>query len=124
MVIALVVIAVSYFLAIVTRAAISRRREFMADAGAVDLTKNPDAMISALRKISGHAEIETPDEMAAMLFENREKGLARLMATHPPIEKRIEALVRFAGGRDALDTDGLEFSAGSQAAAAAFPTNT
>ena len=118
LVIAVVVIAVAYGLAIVTRAALSRRREFLADAGAVELTRNPDAMISALRKIAGHAHIETPDEMAAMLFENKEKGVARLMATHPPIEKRIEALVRFAGGREAEAMEPDPFSSGSTAPAA------
>ena len=79
----------------------SRRREFVADAGAVELTKNPDALISALRKISGHADIpRAPGEVREMFIENDSAHFAGLFATHPPIEKRIEALVRYAGGRD------------------------
>jgi len=50
-IIAVVAIAVAWFLSIVIRFALSRKREFLADAGAVELTKNPDAMITALRKI-------------------------------------------------------------------------
>ena len=63
-IVGLVLIAISYALAIVIRFALSRRREFLADAGSVELTKNPDAMISALRKISGHATL--PNDTAHM----------------------------------------------------------
>ena len=72
----------------------------MADAGAVELTKNPDAMIRALEKISGRAALENvPAEVREMAFENPRTGFAGVFATHPPIEKRIDALVEFAGGR-------------------------
>jgi heat shock protein HtpX len=54
LIIAMVVGAVGYFLAIVIRMAISRTREYVADAGSVELTHNPDAMISALQKVAGH----------------------------------------------------------------------
>jgi len=100
--IALAVAAVGYVLAIVIRMALSRQREFVADAGAVALTKNPDAMISALQKISGHSQIEAPDSVRGMFIENgREGGMSAmgLFDTHPPIEKRIAALVQYAGGR-------------------------
>src|ERR1700744_6057690 len=50
-------LAVAYFLSFVIRLALSRSREFLADAGSVELTKNPDAMISALRKIEGRGEL-------------------------------------------------------------------
>jgi len=97
---AIVIIAVAYILAMLTRFALSRKREFMADAGAVELTKNPDAMIRALQKISGRAEMKTvPAEVREMAFENPRKGFAGIFATHPPIEKRIEALVKYGGGR-------------------------
>lgn len=100
-VVALVLIALAYALAMVIRFSLSRRREFLADAGAVELTKNPDALISALRKISGHADIpRAPGEVREMFIENDSAHFAGLFATHPPIEKRIEALVRYAGGRD------------------------
>ncbi|HWA01509.1 MAG TPA: M48 family metallopeptidase [Caulobacterales bacterium] len=96
---ALVLIAVAYGLAIVIRFAMSRKREYLADAGSVELTKNPDAMISALQKISGHADIQAPSEVREMFIENPHADFAGLFATHPPIDKRIEALVRYAGGR-------------------------
>ena len=97
---AFAIIAIAYLLAMLTRFALSRKREYMADAGAVELTKNPDAMIRALQKISGRAELKNmPAEIKEMAFENPRIGLAGMFATHPPIEKRIEALVKFAGGR-------------------------
>ncbi len=97
--IALAAAGVSYLLAIVIQMAISRRREFLADAGAVELTKNPDAMITALQKISGNAALEAPQQIRGMFIENADSGFAGLFSTHPPIAKRIEALVKFAGGR-------------------------
>ncbi len=97
--IAMVVGAVGYFLAIVIRMAISRTREYVADAGSVELTHNPDAMISALQKVSGHAHLEAPESMRAMFLEDDDEGIMGLFATHPPVGKRIEALTRYAGGR-------------------------
>lgn len=97
--IAIGVAVAGYLLAIVIRFAISRRREYIADAGAVELTKNPDGMISALLKISGHSEIEAPDDIQAMFLDHHETGFAGLLESHPPIAKRVEALVKFAGGR-------------------------
>ncbi len=100
-VVALLLIAIAYALAMVIRFSLSRRREYLADAGAVELTKNPDAMISALRKIAGNSEIaRAPGEVREMFIENESAHFAGLFATHPPIEKRIQALVEFAGGRD------------------------
>ncbi len=96
--IALAIAAVGWLLAVVIRMAISRRREYVADAGAVELTKNPDAMIGALQKISGHSEIHAPSSVRSMFLDDDE-GVMGLFATHPPIDKRIDALVRFAGGR-------------------------
>jgi heat shock protein HtpX len=98
-IVALVIIAIAYGLAIVIRFALSRRREYLADAGAVELTKNPDAMISALQKISGNAAVNAPSEVREMFIENPHSDFASVFATHPPIEKRIEALAKFAGGR-------------------------
>ncbi|MGE0740743.1 MAG: M48 family metallopeptidase [Hyphomonadaceae bacterium] len=98
-IVALVIIAIAYALAIVIRFALSRRREYLADAGAVELTKNPDAMISALQKISGNAVVNAPSEVREMFIENPHSDFAGMFATHPPIEKRIEALAKYAGGR-------------------------
>ena len=96
----IVIVAISYLLAMLVRFSLSRRREFMADAGAVELTKNPDAMIRALQKISGRAELShVPAEVREMAFENPRTGFAGVFATHPPIEKRIEALMKYGGGR-------------------------
>jgi heat shock protein HtpX len=98
--VAFVIVALTYALALLIRFTMSRKREYMADAGAVELTKNPDAMIRALQKISGNAEFTTvPDEVREMAIYNPRVGLAGLFTTHPPIEKRIDALVKFGGGR-------------------------
>jgi len=91
--------AIAGVLAVVIRLAISRQREFIADAGSVELTKNPDAMISALQKVSGHAHLDAPEEVRGLFLENREDGLFGLFSTHPPIEARIAALVQYAGGQ-------------------------
>lgn len=100
MLIAFGVLAVGYVLAIVLRFALSRKREYLADAGAVELTHNPDAMIAALRKISGQADLPgMPDNIRQMCIENTHGFVGGLFATHPPIEKRIEALIAV-GGRD------------------------
>ena len=97
---AVLLIAVAYVLAILIRFSLSRKREYMADAGAVELTKNPDAMIRALEKISGRAELKhLPSEIREMAIENPHTGFAGIFATHPPIEKRIDALRKYAGGR-------------------------
>lgn len=99
-IIAAVVLAIGYIFALVIRMAISRRREYLADAGAVELTKNPDAMVSALRKISGRAAMkDIPAEVQQMFIENP-PGISGLFHTHPPIEARIEALVRYAGAAE------------------------
>ena len=95
--VALALIVLAYVLAITIRFALSRKREYLADAGAVELTKNPDAMISALQKISGNSEVEAPADVQQMMVENTHK-FAGVFTTHPPIDKRIDALVNFAGG--------------------------
>jgi heat shock protein HtpX len=100
-VIALALIAVAWLLSIVIRFALSRSREFLADAGSVELTKNPDAMISALRKIEGRGElVHANSAVMEMCVDNPREGFADLFATHPAVDRRIEALVKFAGGRD------------------------
>ena len=99
--IAAALIAVAWLLSIVIRFALSRQREFLADAGAVELTKNPDAMIMALRKIEGRGELEgSTSAVMEMCVDNPRSGFADLFATHPSIDRRVEALVQFAGGHD------------------------
>ena len=107
--IGIAIAAVGFALALVIRLSLSRTREFVADAGSVELTKNPDAMISALRKVSGNSGLRAPDELQGMFLENRpdQNGFMDMFATHPPIEKRIAALVEFAGGRDGPPMDAI-----------------
>lgn len=80
--------------------AISRRREFLADADAALLTRYPDGLINALRKISGDSEpLEVANRATAHLyfaspFQNKQKvpAFAKMFMSHPPVEERIAAL--------------------------------
>ena len=101
LVIAAVLIAAAWLLSVLIRFALSRSREFLADAGSVELTKNPDAMITALRKIEGRGELAgVTSGVMEMCVDNPRSGFADLFATHPAIERRVDALVKFAGGHD------------------------
>ena len=100
----LIVLAVSllaYLFTVMFKFALSRKREYMADAGAAEMTKKPLALASALRKISGNSKIEgiPCKDVEQMYIDNTQKnflgGLGGLFATHPPIEKRIETLEQF-----------------------------
>ena len=100
-IIAIALVAVAWLLSTAIRFALSRRREYLADAGAVELTKNPDAMISALRKIENRGELEgATSAIMEMCVDNPREGFADLFATHPSIDARIAALIQFAGGHD------------------------
>jgi heat shock protein HtpX len=104
-VIAMVIIAIAWFLSLVIRFALSRSREYLADAGSVELTKNPDAMIRALRKIEGKSElVNVPSGIMEMCIDNRRNTFADLFATHPSIDRRVEKLVAVAGGQDLPST--------------------
>lgn len=91
-----------YLLFPLIRLAISRKREYLADAWSIELTKNNHAMISALQKISSDPVIETIKKwtVAAMCIENPfskdnwwfMKFFSNLLSTHPSIEDRIKAL--------------------------------
>ncbi len=103
-IIALILAAVGYFLASLFRFAISRKREYLADAGSAELTKRPQALASALRKISADPTIEAVKrkDVAQLFIENpgvrsnkKSFSLGILFSTHPPIEKRIEILEHF-----------------------------
>ncbi|MBQ6751379.1 MAG: M48 family metallopeptidase [Bacteroidaceae bacterium] len=101
---AIICAAIAYFLTLLTRFAISRKREFMADAGGAELTRNPRALASALRKISsrpglGHIDREDiaqlyiihPKKLKQSFFDN----LQSLFSTHPSTEERIRILEQF-----------------------------
>lgn len=104
MVVMMIVAAIGYFFALLMRFAISRKREYLADAGSAEMTKNPLALARALRKISADPNIEAVHrEDVAQLFiqhpgeqaKSALSGLHGLFATHPPIEKRIRILEQF-----------------------------
>jgi len=99
--IALAIVAIAWLLSIVIRYSLSRSREYLADAGAVELTKNPDGMIAALRKIEGRGELrDSVASVMEMCVDNPHSGFVDIFSTHPSIEKRVAALVQTAGGRD------------------------
>ena len=83
------------------RLAISRKREYIADAWSVLLTKDREAMISALQKISTDSTVESiqRDTVAAMCIENPlskvKKWITNLLSTHPSVEDRIAALRKY-----------------------------
>lgn len=104
MIVALLIAAIGFLFASLMRFAISRKREYMADAGSAEMTKNPLALASALRKISADPAIEAVQrkDVAQLFIQNPKKKtkglysqLGGLFATHPPIEKRIEILEQF-----------------------------
>lgn len=90
--VALAIAAVAYLLSILFKFALSRKREYLADAGAVEMTRNTKAMASALRKISGNSEVEEikSDDVKQMFIHHN--SISGLFSTHPPIEKRIAVL--------------------------------
>ena len=90
--------ALGYVFSLLIRLSISRKREYMADAGAAQMTKNPLALASALRKISHNPEIQgvKREDIAQLYIEHKVSGLfSGLFATHPPINKRIAVLEQF-----------------------------
>jgi len=93
----LLVAGAIYFLSILFKLALSRSREYMADAGAVELTRNSLALASALKKISGHSTIweVQNDEVKELFIDYKAQGFFSLFATHPPIEKRIQVLEQY-----------------------------
>ena len=101
--IAIIVTAVAYLISMLLRFGISRKREYLADAGASEMTKKPYALASALKKISADPYIEAVENRdVAQLFidnpqvSNRKSGSwDNLFSTHPPIEKRIDLLEQF-----------------------------
>lgn len=106
--IALVVAIVAPISARLLQAAVSRRRETLADLGAAHMTRYPDALARALEKIAGDDEVlEAANRATAPLyivdpikaFEKRARGWLR---THPPIEQRVALLrsLAFSGGTD------------------------
>jgi heat shock protein HtpX len=95
--------AVAYLISIILRFGISRKREYLADAGAAEITKRPYALASALRKIAADPMIEAVEsrDVAQLFIDNpkpsshKSASWDNLFATHPPIDKRIALLEQF-----------------------------
>lgn len=103
--IALLLAAIGYLLSSIFRFTLSKKREYMADAGSAEMTRNPLALASALEKISMDSRIEAVErkDVAQLFIDNPQQkenssislSLSSIFSTHPPIEKRIELLRQF-----------------------------
>lgn len=93
-IIALLFVILAPIFAEFVRFAISREREYLADAHAAKLTRYPKGLASALERIKGHANVATATKTTASLFisDPFEKKFSGLFATHPPIEERVKRL--------------------------------
>ena len=99
-ILAVVLIILAPILATLLQLAISRRREFLADASGALLTRYPEGLASALKKLENYARpMQNANAATAHLFISNpfgvgtKAGIARLFSTHPPLEERIKALV-------------------------------
>ena len=92
----LVVAILSPIVAGIAQMAVSRQREYLADASAVNITRYPEGMIAALKKLQSHTQPMKSQNIAteAMYINNplRKGFFSNLFSSHPPIEKRIERL--------------------------------
>lgn len=99
--IAIAVTAVCYFISLFLRFGISRSREYLADAGAAELTRKPYALANALKKVDSDPLIEAVhrEDVAQLFIENPQSAktnfFSKMFDTHPPIKKRIELLEQF-----------------------------
>jgi heat shock protein HtpX len=92
------IILVTWGVSVLIRLALSRTREFLADAGSAELTKNPDALVRALRKIHRYARFDVPSRMEAFFIDNPvSERISGFFSTHPSVAARIDALQRYAG---------------------------
>ena len=96
LVVSLLAIVLAPLAATLVQLAISRQREFLADASSVELTRNPQGMINALRKLDHSQPMSrhVDDASSALYINDPQKrgGLQKLFYTHPPISERIERL--------------------------------
>lgn len=88
---------IGVFFSRLIKAAVSRQREYLADASAVQFTRQTDGIANALKKIGGYSQRSyvqstDPEEVSHMLFANGMPKLSSMFATHPPLTKRIQAL--------------------------------
>lgn len=96
LIVSLIAIVLAPLAATLVQLAISRQREFLADASSVELTRNPQGMINALLKLDHSEPMEhhVDDASAALYISDpkKEGGLKKLFYTHPPISERVERL--------------------------------
>ncbi|MEZ7616562.1 zinc metalloprotease HtpX [Streptococcus sp. 27098_8_73] len=96
MIVSLLALLLAPLAATLVQLAISRQREYLADASSVELTRNPKGMINALLKLDNSQPMEHHvDDASAALYINdpkKKSGLQKLFYTHPPISDRIERL--------------------------------
>lgn len=92
----IIVAVLSPLVAALAQMAVSRQREYLADASAVNITRYPEGMIEALKKLQSHSTPMKSQNIAteAMYINNplRKGFFNNLLSSHPPIEKRIERL--------------------------------
>jgi heat shock protein HtpX len=100
--IVLAITGIAYLISMLLRFAISRSREYMADAGSAEMTRKPYALANALRKISADPLIEAvrSRDVSQLFIENpqlsdKKFSIDSVFATHPPIENRIALLEQF-----------------------------
>ncbi len=86
--------AITWLLGSILKAAVSRQREYLADASSVQFTRSPEGLVNALRKIQQETAKDMPKTGMAYshLYLDDHKSLSSVFATHPPLEKRIEAI--------------------------------
>jgi len=96
LIIALAAIILAPIAAILTKAAVSRQREYLADSSSALITRYPEGMVSALKKLQAHArpmKQQNPSTEALFIANPlRKNSIGNIFATHPPLEKRIERL--------------------------------
>jgi len=98
-IVALVLAIIAPILARIIQMAISRQREYLADAGSVELTRNPEGLASALAKLQGDDEVlEVANRATAPLYivypiKKFERRASSILDTHPPIDERIKRLM-------------------------------
>ncbi len=96
LIVSILLIILGPIAATLAQMALSRNREYLADAGSVELTRNPQGLISALQKISTSEPMKEADPSSAALYISdpmkKKKSVTHLFDTHPPMEERIERL--------------------------------
>ena len=101
-IVAIVLAIIAPILARIIQMSLSRQREYLADAGSVELTRNPDGLATALAKLSGDTEVlEVANRATAPLYivypiKKFEARASSILSTHPPIEERVARLMSLA----------------------------